>query len=104
MKCIHLQQRKCTSADAFAFGTIPHPRVCSSCDRYEGADRGLGDTVHRMAEATGVAGLVRRVAGGDCGGCSKRRQWLNGKVAFGDGGGHADNTVYEEGDAGDEHG
>lgn len=103
MKCVHLEQRRCASAAAPAFGTVPHPRVCASCAHYEGPDRGLGDTVHRMAEATGVAGLVRRVAGGDCGGCAKRRQWLNGKVAFGDGGNDA-GKVYEEHDAGDEHG
>ena len=82
MKCIHLQQRKCTSSDAFSFGTVPHPRVCASCKHYEGPDRGVGDTVHRALQSTGFTTIFHKIVGKDCGGCSKRRVWLNGKLAY----------------------
>ena len=42
---------------------------------YDGPARGLGDVVHRVAEVTGVARVVKAV-GGDCG-CQKRREALN---------------------------
>lgn len=61
-----------------------HPRLsrakatieqCSGCPHYDGPARGLGDVVHRVAEVTGVARVVKAV-GGDCG-CQKRREALN---------------------------
>lgn len=67
-----------------------HPRLerrpvddaaCAACDRYAGPDRGLGDTVARVARATGIAAVARtveRVTGRPCG-CAKRREILNGK-------------------------
>lgn len=102
--CAHHIGGECTSAAALPlYGPRPSAGVCRVCAHYEGPDRGLGDTVHRVARATGVARVVRAVTGGDCGGCAERRKWLNGKIAYGDGGNDA-GTVYEEGDAGDEHG
>tara|TARA_R110002012_G_scaffold30807_5_gene92798 strand:+ start:211 stop:492 length:282 start_codon:yes stop_codon:yes gene_type:complete len=41
---------------------------CTSCKEYKGKDRGLGDTVKRIASAAGVK---------PCGGCQKRREALN---------------------------
>ncbi|TXH59106.1 MAG: hypothetical protein E6Q97_00595 [Desulfurellales bacterium] len=38
--------------------------------------RGLGDTIEAIAEATGVAAAVEAVVG-ECGGCQQRRDWLN---------------------------
>lgn len=48
---------------------------CRTCPHYDGPARGLGDVVHRVAEVTGVARVVKAV-GGDCG-CQKRREALN---------------------------
>jgi len=68
-----------------------HPRLerrqvddeaCAACPRYAGPDRGLGDRVARLAEATGIASVVRaveRVTGRPCG-CQKRRESLNQKL------------------------
>ncbi len=39
-------------------------------------DKGLGDT---------VSNVIKKVSGGkirECGGCSKRREWLNEKVSY----------------------
>ena len=39
-------------------------------------DKGLGDT---------VSNVIKKVSGGrikECGGCSKRREWLNNKVSY----------------------
>ena len=39
-------------------------------------DRGLGDT---------VSNAIKKVSGGkikECGGCSKRREWLNNKMPY----------------------
>ena len=39
-------------------------------------DKGLGDT---------VSNVIKKVSGGkirECGGCSKRREWLNDKVSY----------------------
>lgn len=40
------------------------------------ANKGLGDT---------VSNVIKKVSGGrvkECGGCSKRREWLNDKVSY----------------------
>ena len=70
---------------AFARANIcRHPRLvrekataerCTACPHYDGPARGLGDVVHRVAEVTGVARVVKAV-GADCG-CQKRREALN---------------------------
>jgi len=60
------------------YGGRPSPGVCRACDRYDGPDRGLGDTVHRIAQATGIAAVVERVKGGPCGKCKERRRRWNG--------------------------
>ena len=66
----------CTHEQAsVAFGTRPSTGVCGVCPHYDGPARGLGDVVHRVAEVTGVARVVKAV-GGDCG-CQKRREALN---------------------------
>jgi hypothetical protein len=53
--------------------------VCAVCPKYAGPDRGLGDKVARLAEATGIAAVARtveRVTGRPCG-CAARRAALN---------------------------
>ena len=40
------------------------------------ASKGLGDTVERFTEKTGIKALVKFVAGDDCG-CSERKEKLN---------------------------
>lgn len=71
-----------------------HPRLerrpvddaaCAACDRYAGPDRGLGDTVARVARATGIAAVARtveRVTGRPCG-CAGRRAALNARFPTG---------------------
>ena len=44
---------------------------CNNCQ-----SKGLGDTVSKV---------IKKVSGGrikECGGCSKRREWLNNKVSY----------------------
>jgi len=57
------------------------PAACEGCPQYLGPFRGLGDVVHTVAQATGVARVVKAVVGKDCG-CHGRRQLLNRKVRF----------------------
>lgn len=103
--CAHHDGSCCTNALALPlYGPTPSAGVCRVCAHYCGPDRGLGDTVHRVARATGISRVVEtveRVTGLPCG-CPERRNRLNGFVPFG--GDDDGSTVYEEGDAGDEHG
>lgn len=41
---------------------------CETCTKYEGKDRGLGDTIKRFTDAVGVK---------TCGKCQERREALN---------------------------
>lgn len=41
---------------------------CETCPKYEGKDRGLGDSIKRLADAVGVK---------TCGKCQKRREAMN---------------------------
>lgn len=82
MKCAHMVDGRCTSALALPlYGDRPSAGICRRCEHYDGPDRGLGDTVHRVARATGVARVVKRVTSGKCG-CQKRRESLNDAVPF----------------------
>lgn len=54
---------------------------CMSCQHYSGPARGMGDILHRITSATGVAWAAAKVAEAttgstDCG-CEQRRQALN---------------------------
>jgi len=60
------------------------PDACEACDGYSGPSRGLGDVVAKVAQATGVAAVVKRVAGDGCG-CSGRRAALNRAMPFREG-------------------
>lgn len=44
--------------------------------RIEEPSQGLGDTVEKVLQATGIAKLVKFIAGEDCG-CEERKQKLN---------------------------
>lgn len=57
------------------------PAACDSCSHYEGPGRGIGDTVHGIARATGIAALVETIAGTSCG-CGERRAILNRVMPF----------------------
>lgn len=55
------------------------PERCSSCSRYRGPTRGLGDIVHITAKVTGVNYIAKKTSeltGFDCG-CDRRRAQLN---------------------------
>jgi hypothetical protein len=43
--------------------------------------RGLGDTIAKILERTGIAALARRVLGRDCG-CERRRETLNAWMRY----------------------
>lgn len=38
--------------------------------------KGLGDTIERITEVTGIKSVVKSIAGEDCG-CQERKEWLN---------------------------
>ena len=42
--------------------------------------QGLGDVVEKVLDVTGIGPAYKKVRGGGCGGCAKRRDWLNKKV------------------------
>jgi hypothetical protein len=63
---------------------MPSPGICARCDKYKGPARGLGDVVAKVAQVTGVAAVVKRVAGDGCG-CAGRRAALNRAVPFREG-------------------
>lgn len=72
--CTKWNGERCTME---RFGGTPSAGVCRICDDYDGPARGLGDTVERLLDATGIGGVVKAVAGSrDCG-CSRRRTRLN---------------------------
>lgn len=66
------------------FGADQLPAACDTCEQYRGPSRGLGDVVAKVAQATGVATVVKAVAGDGCG-CGKRRAALNRAVPFREG-------------------
>lgn len=82
MTCRALKDGRCTDARTpWARDLLIAPTICAGCEHYAGPDRGLGDTVARVARATGIAAVARtveRVTGRPCG-CAKRREILNGK-------------------------
>lgn len=45
------------------------------------ASKGLGDTVEKVLQATGVDKLVKFIAGEDCG-CDKRKEYLNNMFPY----------------------
>lgn len=48
--------------------------------RYETKSKGLGDTVAKITNATGIAKIVKIITP-NCG-CDKRQEWLNKKIAY----------------------
>jgi hypothetical protein len=81
LSCEHANGRKCSLG---LCGGIVIGTCCARCDQYKGPPRGLGDVVHKVAQATGVAAVVKKVAGEDCG-CAGRRAALNRVVPFREG-------------------
>jgi hypothetical protein len=65
------------------YGDRPSMGVCSVCEHYDGPPRGAGDVVHAIAKATGIAKVVEKVSGGDCG-CARRRAALNAALPIAD--------------------
>ena len=43
--------------------------------------KGLGDTIEKITEATGIKAVVKAVAGDDCG-CEERKAWLNKRFPY----------------------
>lgn len=61
-------------------GPNPSEGVCRLCDHYDGPPRGAGDVVAIVTAFTGVDRAVKRMVGGDCGGCAARRAALNAAI------------------------
>lgn len=79
MSCKHHDGYVCSLG---LYGGRPSPGVCRQCSSYEGPPRGLGDVIDTGLQKTGVKKVVRKIVG-DCGGCEKRRQWLNENLPLG---------------------
>lgn len=65
--------------------TAPPPDHTVTTVRPQAQMRGLGDAVHAVTTATGIAAAVHtveKITGWDCG-CNKRRELLNQAVPFG---------------------
>lgn len=78
MSCSSSRHGVCSHPEASRrTGSRPSPGVCRVCPDYAGPDRGLGDTVHRIAVATGIVEAV-----GTCAGCARRRASLNDSIRF----------------------
>ena len=62
-----------------------HPAWREAVKKYRPVARGLGDTVERALDATGIGPVAKRlitaVTGRPCG-CAKRRDFLNGLVPY----------------------
>jgi hypothetical protein len=80
MSCKKLVDGRCQDTRTpWAPELLIAPTICANCPHYDGPARGLGDVVHAVAKATGVAALARtveRVTGRPCG-CAARRAVLN---------------------------
>ena len=51
-------------------------------DNIDSQPKGLGDTIAKITEATGIKKLVKFIAGEDCG-CDERQELLNKKFKYG---------------------
>lgn len=83
MTCKHHDGNGCSLG---LYGGRPSPGVCSICEQYEGPSRGVGDVVHSIAKATGIARVAKsfeRATGKPCG-CAERRAALNAAAPFTD--------------------
>ena len=62
-----------------------HPAWRAAVKKYRPAARGLGDTIERTLDATGIGPVAKKiittVTGRPCG-CAKRRDFLNGLVPY----------------------
>jgi hypothetical protein len=67
-----------------------HPAWRAAVKKYRPVPRGLGDTVERTLDATGIGPVAKKiittVTGRPCG-CAKRRDFLNGLVPYKQNGG-----------------
>ena len=79
-RCIFRSDSHCSHP--MLFGPASDER-CAPCEKYKGPPRGLGDVVHSIAKATGIAQVVEKVAGKDCG-CAKRRAAMNAAIPLAD--------------------
>ena len=82
-ECIHLVAigtlTRCAHIDIFR---PISDADCSTCPHYSGRFRGLGDVVHAVAKATGVAAVASALPF-DCK-CAQRRAALNAAVPIPD--------------------
>jgi hypothetical protein len=70
--CSHHDGVRCTLG---LFGGRPSEGVCRrACSSYDGPDRGIGDTIARVAAAFGIP---------KCGACGRRQITLNAVMPFG---------------------
>tara|TARA_B100001057_G_C22663101_1_gene876735 strand:- start:597 stop:752 length:156 start_codon:yes stop_codon:yes gene_type:complete len=48
--------------------------------KLEKESKGLGDTIHKITQATGIARIVKAIIP-NCG-CDQRQEWLNKKIPY----------------------
>ena len=56
--------------------------------------KGLGDTIEKITEATGIKAVVEAVVGDDCG-CSERKAWLNKRFPYAETMSDKDKELFE---------
>lgn len=64
------------------YGGKPSFGICAQCPSYSGPSRGLGDTVKKVFQATGIATVAKAIMGDDCG-CPQRQAKLNNLLPYG---------------------
>jgi len=74
MRCIYFDRDRGCGLNVVA--GIPTEEDCSTCPKYDGPARGLGDHVHSVAKTLRIDRVVKRVTRGKCG-CEERRNKLN---------------------------
>jgi len=65
-------------------GLVKAPSTTPSKKRKQKSKKksqGLGDTIEKITEASGIKTLVEAVVGEDCG-CKKRKEWLNNRFPY----------------------
>jgi|DEB0MinimDraft_12_1074336.scaffolds.fasta_scaffold10139_5 hypothetical protein len=57
--------------------------------------KGIGDSIEKITEATGIKKVVETVLGEDCG-CSKRKEWLNKRFPYAKPMNEGDKKIFED--------
>lgn len=75
-KKVVTRKPKGEEGDSFASSVESKRLVDIETESEEVSPKGLGDTVEKVLEKTGVAKVAKKILGDDCG-CKERKEWLN---------------------------